>query len=90
MTVPGPGRRLRFTFDGVSLEAIAGQSVAAALWAAGFRALARAPRSGAPRGPFCAMGVCQDCLLLVDGVAVESCRVAVREGLVVERPERPA
>jgi len=34
---------------------------------------------------FCAMGSCQECLVLVDGTKVEACRARVREGMVVQR-----
>lgn len=55
------------TFDGHSVTARPGQSLAAALTEAGRRAL-RQTVSGGSRGMFCGMGVCQDCLVTVDGV----------------------
>ncbi len=54
------------TFDGRPVQARRGESLAAALTAAGVTAL-RTTRSGRPRGVFCGMGVCQDCLVEVDG-----------------------
>ncbi len=54
-------------FEGQAVPAIPGESVAAALTRAGIRAL-RVTRSGAERGVFCGMGVCQDCLVEVDGI----------------------
>ena len=56
-----------FTFDGHAVSARSGQSLAAALTEAGQRAL-RQTASGGSRGMFCGMGVCQDCLVTVDGV----------------------
>lgn len=56
-----------FTFDGQSLPLRPGQSLAAALTEAGLRSF-RQTAKGAPRGIFCGMGVCQDCLVTVDGV----------------------
>lgn len=53
-------------FDGRSIASRPGQTVAAALTAAGIRAW-RTTRHGAPRGLFCGMGVCQDCLVTIDG-----------------------
>ena len=42
--------------------------------------------SGAPRAPYCMMGVCFDCLMTIDGVASrQACLVPVREGMRIER-----
>jgi predicted molibdopterin-dependent oxidoreductase YjgC len=74
---------VHFSFNGTALSAVAGTSVAAALWAAGQRAL-RITHSGEPRGIFCGMGVCFDCLVEIDGRPnVRACRVAVAEGMRV-------
>ena len=75
--------RVRFRFDDVEVEAFAGESIAAALLAAGVTTLRRAPADNAPRGAFCWMGICQECVVRVDGRAVEACRLAVADGLVV-------
>ena len=64
MRPTGPPVRLRF--DGREIEALPGETIAAALAAADIVAVRQA-RSGAPRGPFCGMGVCFDCLVTVDG-----------------------
>jgi predicted molibdopterin-dependent oxidoreductase YjgC len=76
---------LHFTFDDEPIAARAGMSLAAALLAAGVRVLGRNPVDGSPRGIFCAMGVCQECVVVVDGARVEACRTVVREGMVVQR-----
>ena len=60
------GSPVRLSFDGREIEALEGETIAAALAAADIVALRQA-RSGAPRGPFCGMGVCFDCLVTVDG-----------------------
>ncbi len=75
------GAAVRFTFDGVSVTAYAGESVAAALFAAGIRDLRKSPRAGTPRGMFCLMGVCQECVVWIDGRHRPACQAAVREGL---------
>jgi predicted molibdopterin-dependent oxidoreductase YjgC len=77
------GPRVRFAFEGRAIEAHAGESVAAALLAAGVRALRRAPVDGGPRGAFCLVGICQECLVEIDGRRVEACRAEAREGLDV-------
>lgn len=74
------------TFDGTEIEALPGETVAAALAAADIVALRQA-RSGAPRGPFCGMGVCFDCLVTVDGRPNQrACLTTVAAGMEV----RPA
>jgi len=77
--------KVRFTFDGAPVDGYAGESVAAALWRSGRLSLRSAPADGAPRGAVCCMGLCQECLVLLDGQRVESCRLTVREGLDLQR-----
>jgi len=62
---PGPG--FEFSFDGEPVPALPGQSIAAALWASGRLSWRRTRRAGRPRGAFCGMGVCFDCLVVADG-----------------------
>lgn len=79
----GRGPRIVFRFDGLEVAAHEGESIAAALLAAGIRAWA-SPRSGPPpRALFCAMGVCQQCAVDIGGVRSEACRTAARAGLDV-------
>jgi hypothetical protein len=78
--------------DGIAVTARVGDTVAAALLAAGFLSFRTSPVSGAPRGPYCMMGVCFDCLTTIDGVGSrQSCLVLVREGMRIEtqRGRRP-
>ncbi|MCB8877490.1 (2Fe-2S)-binding protein [Acidisoma silvae] len=77
------GARVRFVFDGRTIEAYAGESVAAALMAAGVRTLRASPRTEAPRGAFCWMGLCQECVVIADGVRRPACRLEVRDGMVI-------
>ncbi len=73
------------TVDGASVRARAGDSVAAALLAAGYHHCRSAPVSGAKRGPYCMMGVCFECLVTIDGVGNrQGCLTLVREGMRVE------
>jgi len=74
-----------FTFDGQPIRAAAGDSVAAALLAAGIRVCRTTPVSGAARGPYCMMGVCFECLVRIDGVGNrQGCLVPVQDGMRVE------
>ena len=73
------------TIDGRPYTARAGDSVAATLLAAGAAHCRTTPVSGAPRAPFCMMGVCFDCLVIVDGVGNrQGCMVRVRDGMRVQ------
>ena len=77
------GSPVRFSFDGREIEALDGETIAAALAAADIVALRQA-RSGAPRGPFCGMGVCFDCLVTVDGrPSQRACLTKVAAGMDV-------
>ena len=79
------GAPFRFTVDGVPVEAYPGETIASALLAAGRRVARRTAHRGAPRGVFCAIGVCHDCRMVVDGEAnVRTCLVPARAGMVVE------
>ncbi|MEM6486754.1 MAG: (2Fe-2S)-binding protein [Pseudomonadota bacterium] len=71
--------------EGVAVPARAGTSVAAALMAGGRLALRRAARSGAPRGALCLMGVCRECVMLIDGVRRPACMAEARDGMTVDR-----
>jgi predicted molibdopterin-dependent oxidoreductase YjgC len=82
---PAGGRVVRITVDGQPLEARAGDTVAAALLAAGRLAFRTTLRGRAPRGLFCGMGICFDCVVTVDGVTgVRACLTPVAEGMAVE------
>lgn len=74
--------------DGEPLPFIAGQTVAAALVAAG-RVAWHTTRTGhRPRGVFCGIGVCFDCLVTIDGVGGQrACLVLARPGMTVTTEE---
>lgn len=81
-TVDRPGT-VTITVDGTPVSAHPGESVAAALFAAGRRRLRESPRAGAARGMFCLMGACQECVVIVGGRRVPACQTPVSEGLAV-------
>ncbi|MDG9689282.1 (2Fe-2S)-binding protein [Streptomyces mutabilis] len=78
----------RFSVDGEPLEFTEGQTVAAALVAAG-RVAWRTTRVGRrPRGVFCGIGVCFDCLVTIDGAAGQrACLIPARAGMTVTTQE---
>ena len=84
-TAPIESRRsLRFTFEGEEVEAAEGETIAVALLATGKLTLRTTERLGEPRGIFCNMGVCFECLVEVDGHAnLRACQTIVRPGMKV-------
>ncbi|MGR3505451.1 MAG: 2Fe-2S iron-sulfur cluster-binding protein [Paracoccaceae bacterium] len=74
------------TLDGQPVDLPDGANLAAALLGAGIDRFRATPVLGAPRGPFCMMGACFDCLIEVDGVIRQACMVQVQAGLVLSRP----
>lgn len=82
--------------EGRNIRVPEGASAAAAMLLAGFASIRETPVTGAPRAPYCLMGICFDCLAEIDGVAnLQSCQVTVRPGMTIrrqhgKRPARPA
>jgi predicted molibdopterin-dependent oxidoreductase YjgC len=73
-------------FDGRSLPMVPGQSVAAVLLASGIRSWRTTRVLGRPRGVFCGIGVCFDCLVTVNGTAsLRACVTEARPGDVISR-----
>ncbi|MFZ0159635.1 MAG: (2Fe-2S)-binding protein, partial [Kineosporiaceae bacterium] len=73
-----------FGFDGHEIPFRPGQSIGAALWVAGERALRTTRIASAPRGLFCGIGVCFDCLVVIDGVPDQrACVTPAAAGLEV-------
>lgn len=75
---------INFQFNGEPLMASEGQSVAAALLANQERVTRLTRFTRKPRGIFCGIGVCFDCLLIIDGASNQrSCITEIKEGMVV-------
>ncbi|MGZ5469662.1 MAG: (2Fe-2S)-binding protein, partial [Candidatus Aminicenantales bacterium] len=86
--LPIPARpKVFFTWKGQTLEALEGETLSSALFAAGIRVFGHHAKDGAAQGIFCANGQCSQCLVLVDGVPVKSCMELVRAGVRVEPVE---
>ncbi len=80
-----PAREVPFILDGEPARGREGDTVAAALLALGRRSFRRTAVSGAERGPWCLMGVCHDCLVVIDGKGnAQACLVPLRAGMAVE------
>ena len=79
---------IAFTFDGAPMTAVEGQSLAGALIGAGIMSWRRTRFGDQPRGVFCGIGACFDCLITVNGEPnVRACLAPVSEGDRVTRQE---
>lgn len=79
------GRCVSFTFDGKTLEGYEGEPISAALKAAGVMVHRYTKKEHKPRGIFCAIGRCTDCVMVVDGVAnVRTCITPLKEGMDIK------
>lgn len=77
---------LGLSVDGESVRAELGDTVAAVLLRLAPPLSRTTPVKGSVRAPYCLMGVCFECLAVVDGVAsTQTCLVEVREGMCVQR-----
>ena len=74
--------------DGMALRVPEGASAAAAVLLSAATAIRTTPVSGAKRLPYCMMGVCFDCLAVIDGVQNrQSCMVTVATGMRIDRQD---
>lgn len=74
---------IALTIDGEAVRVPAGATVAAAILAHG-KTMFRASVRGAPRGPLCAMGICFECRVTIDGVPHRlSCQTVCAAGMDV-------
>jgi predicted molibdopterin-dependent oxidoreductase YjgC len=79
-----PVKTVRIFIDDRETEAQAGDAVATARMLSGVSAVRTTLLSGAPRAPYCMMGVCFECLVTIDGVENrQACMVEVAEGMAI-------
>ena len=79
------GASFRIDVDGVSIPAYEGETVATAILAHGRRVLRRTRLKDSPRGLFCGIGVCYDCLVVIDGTPnLRACMAPAVPGLRVQ------
>jgi aerobic-type carbon monoxide dehydrogenase small subunit (CoxS/CutS family) len=78
-------REVTFTFNGENFKGVEGQSIAAALMATGIRELRKTRFNEEPRLIFCGIGICFDCVVVVDGIANQrACLVEIVDGAKIE------
>ena len=77
--------QVSFTFNGTDVKCEQGQSIAAAVINTGTLALRTTRFGEEPRSIFCGIGICFDCVVVIDGVANQrSCLIAAKRGMKVE------
>lgn len=78
------GKMVNFTYNGTVLQGIEGEPISAALRVAGVMTHRYTKKRHEPRGVFCAIGRCTDCVMVVDGKPnIRTCITPLREGMVV-------
>src|SRR5689334_22322865 len=82
------GETVEITVDGAPLRAYTGQTIAAALLASGTRVLRRTRTHGKPRGVYCGMGICYDCVVRVNGTTERACTKLVENGMQISLATR--
>ena len=82
---PEKGRIVTFTFDGKEIQGYEGEPIAAALKAAGVMGHRYTKKEHRPRGIFCAIGRCTDCVMVVDGKPnIRTCVTPLAAGMKVQ------
>lgn len=78
------GELVKFTFDGKEIEGYEGEPIATALKAAGVMVHRYTQKEHKPRGIFCAIGRCTDCVMVVNGEPnVRTCITPLAAGMDV-------
>lgn len=79
------GERINLTVDGKPIDAYKGETVAAAMLAAGIRTFHKSHKHQQPRSLYCGMGICYECLVTINGVhAQRACVTLVEDGMQIE------
>ncbi len=77
-------KEVEIIFDGKKIKAYEGEMISAALIASGVKVFRYTSKYNQPRGIFCAIGRCTDCVMEVDGRAnVRTCITPVKQGMVI-------
>lgn len=82
------GPKVVFYYNGEKMEGYAGEPIAAALMAEGIKVHRHTAKMGMPRGVYCAIGRCTDCVMVVDGEPnVRTCITPLKSGMKIETQE---
>jgi predicted molibdopterin-dependent oxidoreductase YjgC len=82
---PGGSTPIGITVDGKPATGLTGQTIAAIMMAEGRLSWRRSSVAGEPRGLFCGIGICFDCLVVVNGERdVRACQRRAVSGDAIE------
>ena len=78
-------KKIKIIFNGKELEANEGEMIATTLLANGIKVFRLTKKNKKPRGIFCGIGRCTDCVMVVNGIPnVRTCVTQVEEGMKIE------
>ena len=78
-------KKVHITVNGNRIEAYEGEPISAAIVASGIKVFRRTRKLMSPRGVFCAIGRCSDCVMTVNGTpSVRTCVTPVEDGMIIE------
>ena len=79
------GKKIQVIVDDKRIEAFEGETVAAALLTAGITTFRHSQKNKEPRGLYCGMGICYECLVTINGVhAQRACITTIEDGMRIE------
>lgn len=79
---------LEFVFEGILYTGYEGDTIASALMANGIKVFRHTKKQKKPRGIYCAIGKCTECMLTVNGIPnIRACVTDLEDGMIIERQE---
>jgi len=82
------GSVVTISVNGKEIKAFEGEPIAAAILASGIKVFRHTPKLHRPRGVYCAIGRCTDCIMRVNGVpSIRTCITPVEAGMIIESQE---
>jgi sarcosine oxidase subunit alpha len=88
LPVVNRGKKINVLINGTQVDAYEGELVSTVLQAEGIYVFNHKHKTGKPSGIYCAMGVCYECLVTVDGVVnIRACQTFVKDQMEIQTSE---
>ena len=85
------GKRFEIIMDGKRVEAYEGETIGAAIMAAGINTLRSSKGKKEPRGIYCGIGLCQECRMTINGIPnTQACKTLATPECCVESKKSEA
>jgi sarcosine oxidase, subunit alpha len=85
------GKRFEIIVDGKRVEAYEGETIGAAIMAAGINTLRSSRKKKEPRGIYCGIGLCQECRMTINGIPnTQACKTQATPECCVESEKSEA